>query len=242
MVKTIIFIIIAIVLSAFAAIQFAAQLEAVSATKARADENKPTRQLDLGKGGRAVFAGIFFAVMIVLGLLSKISLVSTILALVLSVGMVIANTFFKSIGIGALPTFFVLWIGNLISSIKDAGYTTSTTGWGKIYVVLQVIALILLLVGTVAGNVKTYIDKIKGENEQADELEKATGESNTVNEDEDEEDDEENDEDGFEKDPFHDEFWNKAIKVVGIVIVIVLALVLGFYLEAKFDFFPPYNF
>ena len=240
MLKTIIFLFIAIALSIFAAMQFAAQLEAVSARNARRDEDNPGDQLELGKRGRAIFAGIFLVVMIVLGLLSKFSLISTILALAISVCMVLATTFFKSLGINALTTFFLLWVGNLISSIKEAGFTTSTTGWGKVYIWLQVIALILILVGTVAGNVSRFYRKMKKENESADELERAVDENDTEDEG-DEGDDESDDEDGFgDEDPFNEEFWNKAIKIGGIVLIIVAAFVIGYWLEVQFDFFPPY--
>ena len=245
MLKSIIFILIAIALSVFAAMQFVSQLEAVSASKIREDDFGRVRPLKLGVEGRAVFAGFFFVVMIVLGLLSKFSLVTTILALILSVIMVLLNTYFKSIGIGALPTFLILLFGNTISSIKDAGFTSPLTGWGKVYVWLQIIALILLLIGTAAANIAAYCSNLKRENEDADELRESVEESNTedaeVNEEENG-DEEDVDNDDFEEDPFNDEFWNKAIKIGAFVILIVFALVLGYYLEARFDFFPPYNF
>lgn len=243
MLKTIIFLLIAIALSVFAAMQFAAQLEAVSARKARRDVDNPKRSLELGKSGRAVFAGIFFLVMFVLSLLSKFSLISTILALGISVAMVLANTYFKSLGINALTTFFLLWVGNLISSIKEAGFTTSTTGWGKVYVVLQVIALILILVGTIAGNVMAFVRKTKRENVEAEELEEAVDESDTDETDEepdDDDDEDDEDESPFEEDPFHEVFWNKAIKVGFVALIVVAAFVIGYWLEVKFDFFPPY--
>lgn len=251
MLKTIIFVVIAIALSAFAAMQFAAQLESASATRARRDEDNVGRSLELGTFGRAVIALIFAVVMILLGLASKLPILSTIIALLLSGGLVLANTYLKRGGINALPSFFLLWVGILISSIKDAGFTSSNiTLWGKIYIVLQIVALVLLVVGTILGNILAYTRRKLDEDDKADELEaevaeaeaevvKETPEASEDAETVDEDDDEDNP--YYEEDPFHEKFWSKAIWVGGIVIVIILAIVIGYMLEANFDFFPPYN-
>ena len=240
MLKSIIFIVIAVALSVFAEKQFLAQLERAAATRARRDENNPGRMLEFGVKDRAIVAVAIAAVMIILGLISKFWIVSTILALAISAILVMSNTFLKSNGINALTAFFLIWVGILISSIKDAGFTTATTGWGKVYIVIQVIMLVLLIVGSVAGNVLKFYHKVREENEDADKLEekvKATHDD-TDNEEDDEESDEE---DGFDdEDPFNEEFWNKAIRIGALILIIALAFTLGFWLEMKFDFFPPY--
>lgn len=241
MLKTIIFVLLSIVLSVFAERQLVAQLERVSATRARMNDGDGN-SLELGIKDRAIVAAVFAAVMIVLGFLSRFWLISTILALAISVILVVSNTFLKSNGINALTGFFLLWIGILISSIKEAGFTTSTTGWGKVYIVLQIIMLVLLIVGSVAGNVHRFYCKVRQENRDADELEeKASKHDDAVGTEEDDEDDYEDDEDGFgEEDPFHEKFWNKAVRIGFIVLIVVFALVLGYWLEATYDFFPPY--
>lgn len=238
MLKTIIFLFIAVALSAFAALQFAAQLETVSATRAKRDPDHPRKQFEVGKLGRVAITVVFAVVMILLGLLSRFYIVSTIIALALAVVMVLANTYLRQYRFRLMTCFFILWMGNLISSIKEAHITTSTTGWGKIYVVLQVIALILLVVGTVVGNIRAFTGKVRSKDEK--DAEKAEDESDTETDEADDEDDESDDE--FEKDPFNEELLNKVIKIGGIVLIIVLCFVIGYWLETSFDFFPPYRF
>lgn len=245
MLKTIVFVLIAIALSAFAAMQFLAQLEKVSASRAGREEDVSRRSLEFGLIDKVILTAIFAAVMIVLSLLSKFWLISTIIALVISVFMVLVNTYLKTNGFNVLPTLFLLWVGNLIASIKDAGFTTSSTGWGRIYVVLQVIALVLLLIGTVAGNVLKFYRTMKDENESEEELEaeievsKVNDDTKETEEDGDKEGDDEDADDW--KDLFKRILSSKAFSVVAFILIIVLALALGYWLDLKTDFFWPYR-
>jgi len=169
MLKTIIFVCIAIALSIMAATQFAGALEKASATRANRDDRR-RRVLDLGIKGRAVMAGIFAVVMLLLAWMSNIMLLSTIVCLILSVLLVLANVYLKGNYIDALPALFFIWVGNVISSLKNAGLMVGNK-WGTVYIILQVVCLVLMALLTALGNYSSYRRMVKKEDIDAERLE-----------------------------------------------------------------------
>ena len=248
MLKNIIYVVILAVISFFAATQFSAQLEAVSAARARKAGKR--RSLELGFSGRAIIAVALLAVMLLLGLMSNIMLLSTIVSLVLFAGLVVANVYLKGNGISVFPSLFLIWVGLAIAAQKNA-YLVVGDIWGTIYSIISIVLLILMIAVTVVGNINAKYRKVRKERRDAEELDmavEAKSEEFESKEDDSEEeatecdeDDEDEEDDPFDgEDPFHEEFWTKAIKIGGFVLLFVAAFVLAYWLEAKFDFFPPY--
>lgn len=211
MAKTIIFIVLAVVFAVCAAIQFVGQLECASAGRARRDEDIERRSLELGIGGRIVFGVIFFAVMVLLAWASHIELLSTIAALIISVILVLLNTWFKGIDVNVFPALFLIWAGNTMGSLKNVVQLQGDV-WLTIYVILQIVAFILLAVGTALGNLRRAY---AGDTED-DEIE----------EDE-------------EKDDKFERILTLVIKFLAIVIVVAVIVVIGFWVEGSFGFFDP---
>lgn len=273
MLKLVVFIVISVVLAAFAAVQFIGQLEHVSARQSRG--NKELKALELGISGRAILALAFAIVMFILALLSRWYVVSTLLALVISVALVLGNAFLKIRGFNVLTAFFCLWIGNLVSSLYQTRLGASDF-WGKFFVIFEVIMLVLMVAGTIYGNFLILSRKIRERDAEADELEeertryaddeaeqneaeaKAKAEQKAREEAEakakalengvvypdydDDDDDEEDDESEWDEDDLRKEVRLKFIIQTCIIAgVIIAAVALGFWLETKFDFFPPYR-
>lgn len=240
MLKTIVYVLIELVFCFFAATQFAAQLESVSATRAK--EAGKRKSLELGWLGRIVLTAAFLAIMLLVSLMSHIMLLSTIVSLVLFAGLVVANVYLKGNGINVFPTLFLLWIGLGIAAQKNAQLVVGDI-WGTIYSIISGVLFILLIAVTVVGNINAKHRKVKKQKMDAEELDEKVErlESESSCEDNDEEQDDDEDDDPFGgEDPFHEELTMKIIKIFGIVLLFVAAFVLAYWLEMKFDFFPPY--
>ena len=221
MLKTVITIVVSIVLSWLAVKGYASQLTAVSATRKKGP-------IEFSTVERAMMTAVSSVVFILLMISSNIRILAVILGVALSVIMVLANTYLRSNGIKLLPSFFLLWVATVISTSTYAHFTSKDT-LGTVYIVLQIICLVLLLVGAAVSNTKKFYEEQKEENEEADKtkvaLRLARGERA----------DEDNDIDGVEM------ILNKIIKVLPIVIMILVTVLVLLFLEAKFDFLPPYN-
>lgn len=255
MLKNIVFIIIMAAFAVLAALQFASQLEIVSATHARRN-NGTRRSLELGRVGRIVIALVFFALMFVLGLLSRFTLLSQILAIIVGLGLVAANVYLKGNGIHVFPALFFLWGGLMIASQKDANLMIGDA-WGTIYNIIMTVLFILLCLVTIIGNINAKRRELRKERRDADELEEQVEEALSDDDDDSDEDDSETDDDESEtdatneddtdddpwhgEDPFNEKLLMNIIKVAGIVILLLGAVALGYWLETSFDFFPPYN-
>ncbi len=240
MLKSIIFVLIAVGLSGMASVQFASALEVASASRPK------SRNLELGKEWRVIFAAVFAVVMFVLAWMSKTPLLGTVVCLGIAIFLVLSNGYLKKNGIQAIFAFVCVWMGNLLASLKNANYTTASTGWSKVYIALQVICFVALLVGTVGGKILDFIKLVEGEEEEADSLEEDVDESEKELEDlstpkvTDNSDDEEPEDEELDYVILEEETLKTAFQVFLIVAIVICFVVLGFWLENKFDFFPPY--
>ena len=234
MLKVIIIILLLIVFSAYASFGIAWQLESASATRARRDENIKRRSLELGIKGRILFTLTFSVIFILIMIASHIKILSMILGLLLSIILVIGNTYLRSNGIRICPQLFALWVSTMISSVAYAHMTTNDAlGW--VYTVLQVVCLIGLIVGTFAVGVRKLYYKRKAENDEADELDKKVRKIGHEDDDDDEE--------GWPEEELKKErMFQNAVKFFLTIALIGAAVAILAVLEVKFDFLPPYRF
>ena len=172
---------------------------------------------------------------------SKIIVLSTILALVISVLLVAANFHLSQIGFSIFPALFCVWAGNLFSSLYHSSIGPKNV-WGVVYVILQVICLALFFIGTAYGAAIISAREKRKRQKEAEKLEedvaRSAPEANL--DDESSEGTSEEDEDDPFEDEFQNEVRNKIIEWGIIIFIIAVAIVLAMFLEAKFDFLPPY--
>jgi membrane protein len=177
------FITIISALSVFSGFDFASALEEASANNV--SRKGHGRILDLGLSGRIIFSVLFVAVMIVLSQLSKNLELLNISARCVLIFLVVLNIALRANGVRAFKVFVVLWLGNLISSLKNTGFTVDDKN-AQLFIVIQLVAFLLLCLGTVLGNLIHFYRNVEAETELEPEPE-----SGSKKEDEDAESDSE---------------------------------------------------
>ena len=160
------FMIIISVLSVYSGFEFANALEETSANNV--SRKGHGRILDLGVTGRIIFSMLFVAVMIVLSQLSKNLELLNIAARCVLIFLIVLNIALRANGVRAFKVFVVLWLGNLISSLKNTGFTVDDKN-AQLFIVIQLVAFLLLCVGAALGNLiyfyRNIEDKIEPEPE-----------------------------------------------------------------------------
>ena len=177
------FITIISALSVFSGFDFASALEEASANNV--SRKGHGRILDLGWTGRIIFSVLFVAVMIVLSQLSKNLELLNISARCVLIFLVVLNIALRANGVRAFKVFVVLWLGNLISSLKNTGFTVDDKN-AQLFIVIQLVEFLLLCLGTVLGNLIHFYRNVEAETELEPEPE-----SGSKKEDEDAESDSE---------------------------------------------------
>lgn len=178
MLKMFIFVIISTMLSVYAGFDFSNALE--KASSSRVADKDGGRILELGTGGRVFFSVIFVGVMMLLGYLSGAINTVTMASRVVLVLLVLSNIYLRINSIRAFRAFSVLWLGNLIASLKDTGFTPTDKA-GQMYVIVHLVALLLLILGTWLGNLVRYYrlhkDELdeKSNKSESDDSEKSVG-------------------------------------------------------------------
>lgn len=225
--KTFVYVLVMLALSATAAMQFCGRLETVSA--ARAQRRNKGRGLDLGVSGRLILILVNFSVFVLMSWLSKLAVLVTIVALVLSVTMTGLSAIAGAV-VGFVP-FFCLWLGIVWSSLFSGKLDSSPT-WGWIYILLQVVLLVIIYIaGRVGGTPKSGNhddDDEDDEDDEDEEVEKVVKKAKKTS--------------GSSLSPEERKARSERVRDIVITIaVIVIAFIIGYILEVKFDFFPPYN-
>lgn len=245
--KLFVFIAIELLLSYFAAAKFCGELEVASASRATREDGTRGRSLELGYKGRAIVTVALLVGLLFIALLSKWLVVSTILAMIVSVGLVWANVYLRGININSLTSFFCLWIGTVIAGLYQQSKVGAENGWATFYIIFEVVMLALLVLGTVIVKFNRYRMEMREEDEEAEEIEEDVDHVITEPDDEEsegeasDEDDDEDDDDYWERDARKEEIIGFILHGVIVVLIIGVMVALGFWLEAKFDFFPPYK-
>ena len=156
------FITIISALSVFSGFDFASALEEASANNVQ--RRGHGRILDLGWTGRIIFSVLFVAVMIVLSQLSKNLELLNIAARCVLIFLVVLNIALRANGVRAFKVFVVLWLGNLISSLKNTGFTIDNKN-AQLFIVIQLVAFLLLCLGAVLGNLIYFYRNIEDKTE-----------------------------------------------------------------------------
>lgn len=156
------FIIIISSLSVFSGFEFASALEEASANNVQ--KRGHGRILDLGWSGRVIFSVLFVAVMIVLSQLSKNLELLNISVRCILIFLVILNIVLRANGVRAFKVFVVLWLGNLISSIKNTGFTVDDKN-AQLFIIIQLVAFVLLCLGAMLGNLIYFYRNIEDKTE-----------------------------------------------------------------------------
>ena len=156
------FITIISALSVFSGFDFASALEEASANNVQ--RRGHGRILDLGWTGRVIFSVLFVAVMIVLSQLSKNLELLNIAARCVLIFLVVLNIALRANGVRAFKVFVALWLGNLISSLKNTGFTVDNKN-AQLFIVIQLVAFLLLCLGAVLGNLIYFYRNIEDKTE-----------------------------------------------------------------------------
>lgn len=156
------FIIIISSLSVLSGFDFASALEGASANNVQ--KRGHGRILDLGWTGRVIFSVLFVAVMVVLSQLSKNLELLNISVRCILIFLVILNIVLRINGVRAFKVFVVLWSGNLISSLKDTGFTIDNKN-AQLFIVIQLVAFVLLCLGAALGNLIYFYRNIEDKTE-----------------------------------------------------------------------------
>lgn len=156
------FITIISALSVFSGFDFASALEEASANNVQ--RRGHGRILDLGWTGRVIFSVLFVAVMIALSQLSKNLELLNIAARCVLIFLVVLNIALRANGVRAFKVFVVLWLGNLISSLKNTGFTIDNKN-AQLFIVIQLVAFLLLCLGAVLGNLIYFYRNIEDKTE-----------------------------------------------------------------------------
>ena len=247
--KLTVFILIEIALSYIMAAQFCGKLEVASATRANKEDGTKTRSLELGYTGRAILMVVIFVEFALIALLSKWLVVGTLVAMIISVGIVWANIYLRGVGIEALIPMFLLWIGNVVASLYQQSKVGTESGWASFYIIFEIIMLVLLLAGTAIVKFNQYRRMHMDEEDEADEIDEDV--DHMTDEPEDEESEDESTDEGEDDDEDADDYWEREERkeqiirtaLNGLIIVLIIAAVvaIGYWLEVKFDFLPPYR-
>lgn len=160
------FITIISALSVFSGFDFASALEEASANNV--SRKGHGRILDLGWSGRIIFSVLFVAVMIVLSQLSKNLELLNIAARCVLIFLIVLNIALRANGVRAFKVFVVLWLGNLISSLKNTGFTVDDKN-AQLFIVIQLVAFVLLCLGAMLGNPIHFYRNIEVEPESGSE-------------------------------------------------------------------------
>lgn len=179
------FIIIISSLSVFSGFDFASALEGASANNVQ--KRGHGRILDLGWTGRVIFSVLFVAVMIVLSQLSKNIELLNIATRCVLIFLVVLNIALRVNGVRALKTFVALWLGNLISSLKDTGFTVDNKN-AQLFVLVQLVAFILICLGTILGNLIYFYRNVEVETEPESESKEVENNGEDVESDSDSKD------------------------------------------------------
>lgn len=242
MVKTV----LAIVFAICAGWYFAGALETASKTRARRDDVK-RRRLVLGTVGRVAFAAVLLLITLLMIGISKYTVLVSIVGIALSAILVLGNIRLKANGVEAFITCFLTWAAVFLGSIaKNAAFDTQRGGWGKAYMIIQIIAGILIVLGSVIGFLREKGITFREENEEEETVEEdVASSSDEKSEDGESEDDrgngsrDEEDEDDDRSVPFN---WNKFYRIgFWILFIAFVAYFIIFRgLDALFDLYPPY--
>lgn len=170
------FIIIISSLSVLSGFDFASALEEASANNV--SRKGHGRILDLGWSGRIIFSVLFVAVMIVLSQLSKNLELLNIVTRCILVFLVVLNIFLRINGVRAFKVFVALWLGNLISALKETGFTIDQKN-AQLFILIQLVAFVLLFLGTALGNLICFYRNIEAEPESKKEDEGSNEEEGT---------------------------------------------------------------
>ena len=156
------FVVIISSLSVFSGFDFASALEEASANNVQ--RRGHGRILDLGWTGRVIFSVLFVAVMIVLSQLSKNLELLNIAARCVLIFLVVLNIALRANGVRAFKVFVALWLGNVISSLKNTGFTVDNKN-AQLFIVIQLVAFLLLCLGAVLGNLIYFYRNIEDKTE-----------------------------------------------------------------------------
>ena len=156
------FVVIISSLSVFSGFDFASALEEASANNVQ--RRGHGRILDLGWTGRVIFSVLFVAVMIVLSQLSKNLELLNIATKCVLIFLVVLNIALRANGVRAFKVFVALWLGNLISSLKNTGFTVDNKN-AQLFIVIQLVAFLLLCLGVVLGNLIYFYRNIEDKTE-----------------------------------------------------------------------------
>lgn len=156
------FITIISVLFVFSGFDFAGALEEASANNVQ--RRGHGRILDLGWSGRVIFSVLFVAVMLALSHLSKNLELLNIATRCILIFLVIFNIVLRINGVRAFKVFVFLWLGNLISSLKDTGFTIDDKN-AQLFVLIQLVAFLLLCLGVILGNLIYFYRNIEDKTE-----------------------------------------------------------------------------
>lgn len=171
------FITIISALSVFSGFDFASALEETSANNV--SKRGRGRILDLGVTGRIIFSVLFVAVMLALSHLSKSIELLNIVTRCILVFLVVLNIFLRINGVRAFKVFVALWLGNLISALKETGFTIDQKN-AQLFILIQLVAFVLLFLGTALGNlIYFYRKNIEAEPESKKEDEGSNEEEGT---------------------------------------------------------------
>lgn len=160
------FVVIISSLSVFSGFDFASALEEASANNVQ--KRGHGRILDLGWTGRVIFSVLFVAVMIVLSQLSKNLELLNISVRCILIFLVILNIVLRANGVRAFKTFVVLWLGNLVSSLKETNFTIDNKN-AQLFILIQLVAFFLICLGAVLGNLIHFYRNIEVEPESGSE-------------------------------------------------------------------------
>lgn len=156
------FIIIISSLSVFSGFEFASALEEASANNV--SRKGHGRILDLGWTGRVIFSVLFVVVMITLSLLSKSLDLLNIATRCILIFLVILNIVLRINRVRAFKAFVALWLGNLVSSLKETNFTIDNKN-AQLFVLVQLVAFILICLGTILGNLIYFYRNVEVETE-----------------------------------------------------------------------------
>lgn len=176
------FIIIISILSVYSGFDFASALEEASANNVQ--KRGYGRILDLGWTGRVIFSVLFVAVMLALSHLSKSIELLNIVTRCILVFLVVLNIFLRINGVRAFKVFVALWLGNLISALKETGFTIDQKN-AQLFILIQLVAFVLLFLGTALGNLIYFHRNIEAEPESKKEDEGSNEEEGTESDSED---------------------------------------------------------
>ena len=102
--------------------------------------------------------------MIVLSQLSKNLELLNIAARCVLIFLVVLNIALRANGVRAFKVFVALWLGNLISSLKNTGFTVDNKN-AQLFIVIQLVAFLLLCLGAVLGNLIYFYRNIEDKTE-----------------------------------------------------------------------------